>query len=462
MELSGARVTVMGLGRFGGGVGVTRHLVSRGADVLVTDLERAETLTESIARIDDLVRSGRVTLRLGEHNVSDFTTCDAVVANPAVKRPWENRFLRAAEAAGVPVTTEIQLAVEALPSGVVVAAITGSAGKSTTSALVHHVLSAVARKDEAEPGVGVHLGGNIGGSLLDGLDSIRAGDVVVLELSSFQLHWLRGFGPEVAAVTNLDANHLDWHVTLEHYRASKQRILEGQREGSVAVLGPGVRDWPTAEGVRRVKVGPGASIDGLLIPGAHNELNAAMAMEICRGVSRVKGIGFDEALATRAARTFAGLPHRLRHVATIAGVRFYDDSKSTTPQATMLALDAFPDERERVFGGGVHLIAGGYDKGQDLAPIVLAAPELKGLYTIGATGGWLAKGAGSHAIACGTLEVAMERMRERVSAGDVVLLSPGCASWDQFENYERRGERFAALVREVFGVGEPLAGEVRR
>lgn len=458
MELAGARVTVMGLGRFGGGVGVTRHLVSRGADVLVTDLEPAEKLGESIARIDDLVHSGRVTLRLGEHNVSDFTTCDLVVANPAVARPWENRFLRAAEAAGIPITTEIQLAVEALPERVVVAAITGSAGKSTTSALVHHILGAIAGSTE---GWRAHLGGNIGGSLLDRLESIRAGDVVVLELSSFQLHWLRGFGPDVAAVTNLDANHLDWHVTLEHYRASKLRILEGQRAGSVAVLGPGVRDWPTARGVRRVELEPGASIDGLLIPGAHNELNAAMALEVCRGVCGVKGIGFEEGLATRAARTFAGLPHRLRHVATIAGVRFYDDSKSTTPQATMLALDAFPDERERVFGGGVHLIAGGYDKGQDLAPIVLAAPELKGMYTIGVTGEWLAKAAGTHALACGTLEVAMERVRERVGAGDVVLLSPGCASWDQFENYEKRGERFAALVRELFGVGEPVIGEVR-
>ncbi|MCC6971827.1 MAG: hypothetical protein IT434_16565, partial [Phycisphaerales bacterium] len=115
-DLSAKRVTVMGLGRFGGGIGVTRYLVSRGADVLVTDLETPEKLAESVAKIADLVAGGRVTLRLGEHNVSDFTTCDLVVANPAVPKPWDNRFLRAAQAAGIPITTEIRLSIDTLPS----------------------------------------------------------------------------------------------------------------------------------------------------------------------------------------------------------------------------------------------------------------------------------------------------------------------------------------------------------
>lgn len=444
-ELSDKRATVMGLGRFGGGIGVTRYLVEQGADVLVTDLESAEKLTESVAKIGDLIESGRVSLRLGEHNISDFTTCDIVVANPAVPRPWENRFLRAAEAAGVPITTEIQLSVDALTPAVRIAAITGSAGKSTTSALVHHVLSTFGER--------VHFGGNIGGSLLELSGTVRATDVVVLELSSFQLHWLRNFHPHVAAITNLDANHLDWHVTLEHYRASKQRVLEGQRAGSVAVLGSGIADWATNAGVERVIMPEGAGVVGLLIPGAHNETNAAMAIEICRAIARAAGCEFDEAAAIAAARTFPGLPHRLRHVGTMGGVRFFDDSKSTTPQATMLALDAFPAERE---SGRIHLIAGGYDKKQDLSPIAFAAPDLKGLYTIGHTGEWLAKAAGgcthgaSRVVPCMTLERAMIAIAERASPGDVVLLSPGCASWDQFENYEKRGERFAALVSETF------------
>lgn len=443
-DLSGKRATVMGLGRFGGGIGVTRYLVSCGADVLVTDIESVEKLSESVGRIGDLVASGRVTLRLGEHNISDFTTCDLVIANPAVPKPWENRFLRAAEAAGIPITTEIQLSVDALTPGVRVAAITGSAGKSTTSALVHHMLGAL--------GEGVHFGGNIGGSLLERATEVGATDVVVLELSSFQLHWLRDFRPHVAAVTNLDANHLDWHVTLEHYRASKQRILQGQHAGGVAVLGASVGDWTTNFGVERVVMPDGAGVVGLLIPGTHNETNAAMAVEICRAVVQAAGCEFDERAAIAAARTFAGLPHRLRHVGEFGGVRFYDDSKSTTPQATMLALDAFPAERE---SGRIHLIAGGYDKKQDLSPIAFAAPDLKGLYTIGKTGEWIATAAGcgthgeSRVVPCVTLERAMAAIAERASPGDVVLLSPGCASWDQFENYEKRGERFAALASEM-------------
>ncbi len=439
-DLAGARVTVMGLGRFGGGVGATRHLAAAGADVLVTDLEPAERLAESTERIRDLVESGRVTLRLGEHNVSDFTTCDLVVANPAVPRPWDNRFLRAAQAAGVPITTEIQLSVEALPPGVRICAISGSAGKSTTSALVHHVLGAIGER--------VHFGGNIGGSLLERADVVRDSDVVVLELSSFQLHWLEGFRAHVAAITNLEPNHLDWHLTLDHYRSCKQKIFEGQRAGDIAVLGAGVRDWPTMPGVSRVEIPQDTGLVGLLIPGSHNESNAAMAIEVCRAIRRIGGFELDLDRSINAAKAFPGLPHRLQHVGLVGGVRYFNDSKSTTPQATMLALGAFPVERET---GRIHLIAGGYDKGQDLSPLVLATPELKGLYTIGTTGDWLARAAGgganSRVIPCGTLERAMSELANRVSSGDVVLLSPGCASWDQFENYEKRGARFTDLAR---------------
>jgi UDP-N-acetylmuramoylalanine--D-glutamate ligase len=443
-ELSGARVTVMGLGRFGGGIGVTRYLVDQGADVLVTDLESREKLADSVAQISDFVESGRVTLRLGEHNVSDFTTCDLVVANPAVPRPWENRFLRSAEAAGVRITTEIQLAVDAITPGARIVAITGSAGKSTTSALVHHILT--------ELGERVHFGGNIGGSLLARAADVRDTDAVVLELSSFQLHWLRDFHPRVAAVTNLEPNHLDWHVTLDHYRDSKRRVLQGQQPGGVAVLGAGVADWPTNAGVKRVIMSDSAYIPGLLIPGAHNEVNAAMAIEVCRAVVHTAGRELNERAAIAAAQTFPGLPHRLRHVGVIRGIRFYDDSKSTTPQATMLALDSFPAERA---AGRIHLIAGGYDKGQDLSPIAFAAPELKGLYTIGRTGEWIAQAAGGapsghRVFPCMTLERAIIAIAQRAEPGDIVLLSPGCASWDQFQNYEERGARFAALANETF------------
>src|SRR5262245_34313032 len=272
-DLSGAKVTVMGLGRFGGGLGATKWLAGQGAEVLVTDLNTADKLSEPLADIRPLVDSGQVTLRLGEHNVSDFTTCDLVVANPAVPRPWDNRFLRAADAAGIPVTTEIALTLSRLPSWDRVAAVTGTAGKSTTAALLHHILHE--RQREAV------LGGNIGGSLLE--TDIGPGAFVVLELSSFMLYWLDrehlNFRPRIAGVTNLSANHLDWHGTLEHYRESKQELLRHQRTGDTAVLGETVSDWPSPTDVRRIIVSPGTRVPGLAIPGRHNEFNAAAAIE---------------------------------------------------------------------------------------------------------------------------------------------------------------------------------------
>lgn len=414
--LEGQQVVVMGLGRFGGGAGAVRFLTGQGADVLVTDLADEAALASSLDTIADLVRDGVVTLRLGEHNVSDFTDADLIVANPAVPKPWENRFLRSATAAGASVTTEIGLLVHRLPHRERTIGVTGTAGKSTTASMIAHLLS--------EAGERVHLGGNIGGSLLERLESIQADDWVVLELSSAQLHWIEGWSPHVAVVTNLLENHVDWHGTLMHYVASKRKILGAQHAKDAALLGAGAEGWAAGEGVKRI--GPWAGDITVPIPGAHNECNARQAMGVCDWL----GVGNASSMAS-----FRGLAHRMELVGEAAGVRFFNDSKSTTPEATALAIGAFT--------GGVRLIAGGYDKQIDLTPMLEAGRRCASVHAVGATAGALvAAGAADNQ----TLEAAFADAVSRAAAGDVVLLSPGCASWDQFTNYEERGDRFRKLV----------------
>lgn len=442
-EFEGKRVVVMGLGRFGGGAGAAAWLAVQGADVLATDMATADRLGAALESLRPHIDSGSVTLRLGEHNVSDFTGADLVVANPGVSRPWDNRFVRAAQAAGVRVTTEIGMVVERLPDRGRVIGITGTAGKSTTTAMIAEGLGAV--------GVKHVVGGNIGGSLLGSLGTIDAGAWVVLELSSAMLWWLggmdgtqAGWSPGVAVVTGFAANHVDWHGSEAHYEASKRRLLANQRPGDLAVLGQSVSAWASGEGVERV-VRTNVDFEGpLTTPGQHNRANAAMALAACGRGTR----GSDQPTLARAIGAFAGLEHRCRLVHKAGGIRFYDDSKCTVPGGVSLAAHGVG---EAVGGmGRVHLIAGGSDKGIDVVPIGLLGPSTGGLYLIGDTAEAIATHASGAATMCGTLLNALREIRVNASAGDAVLLSPGCASFGQFDNYEHRGHEFARLAREIW------------
>ncbi len=444
MDFAGQRVTVMGLGRFGGGVGVARYLVKQGADVLVTDLLTQDELADSLAQLEGLP----IQYRLGEHNVSDFTTCDAVVANPAVKP--DNRFLRAAHAANIPVTSEIRLLVAALPNRLRTIGVTGTAGKSTTTAMIGHILSPP--QPPAPPGdrstttlPKVWVGGNFGGSLLDRLDEINKDDWVVLELSSFMLHGLREdkWSPHIAVVTNITPNHLDWHGSFENYTSDKISLLHFQTEEDWYVLGPDVQVRPSSQ-ARCWKPPPIDSTRSfpLPLPGEHNRLNASVAAWACdcAGVEALLGLKF---LAD-----FPGLPHRLQFVGEHNGVRYFNDSKCTTPQAAELAIKSFDP-------GTVHIILGGYDKGSDLVPLAcFAAQHCMGIYTVGVTGDGIATAAetvstnNAEVVRCGELDVAVREAVIRAKPGQVVLLSPACASWGQFDNYEQRGERFIELVKQ--------------
>jgi len=308
----------------------------------------------------------------------------------------------------------------------------------------------------------VHLGGNIGGSLLATLPSIGPDDAMVLEVSSAMLHWTRealtgdrAFAPKVAALTNLAPNHLDWHGDLDHYREAKRELVAHQRRGDAAVFGDESIRYDTNDGVRRVEPDDVGALEpliagrGLRVPGAHNVRNAAVALHAAGLFLNATPESLVGAVAD-----FPGLPHRLCLVAerTVrdgeAPARFYNDSKCTTPEACLLAVESFA---QRPGVERVRLIAGGYDKKVDLARVGALAERLAGLYTIGATAAQILGGVPANARArahdCSDLDAAMARIDDDLRPGEVVLLSPACASWDQFENYEQRGERFAELAR---------------
>lgn len=439
LDLAAKKVVVMGLGKFGGGVGVTRYLIDQGADPFVTDLLPANQLKDSLAQLDGLP----IQYRLGEHNVSDFTTADLIVVNPAVD-PHNNRYLRAAMAAGIPLTSEIRLFTAALTlqHHRRTIAVTGTSGKSTVTAMIGHLLSH-ARGDSH-----VHVGGNIGGSLLSSLNKIKPDHWVVLELSSFMLegldedHW----SAHIAAVTNFSPNHLDRHQTLQAYKNAKLAIFKHQIAGDIAILGPGVNDWPTAQGVlRHTTQPPRHSL--VPLPGMHNQLNAMMAMDVAQ-----KALGDHASLAGTLAG-FSGLPHRLQLVCQYNGIRFFNDSKATTPEAAQLAIHSLMSDVDTLgTQRNVHVILGGYDKASDLTPLAqFAAQHCFAIYTIGSTGDQIAtvaqdEGRSVPINRCGTLDRAVELVSQHAQPGHTVLLSPGCASWDQFENYEQRGSAFVEAI----------------
>ena len=435
-DFNGSRVLVMGLGRFGGGLGVTRYLLGQGASVILNDRDSAEALADPLAQLGE---HPMLRVELGSHDPALLDGIDTLIVNPAVPHPWDHPFVVAAQRRGIRITTEIEIAYRLLDSRRVIA-ITGSAGKSTTSAMTHHALSRC--------GVSTLLAGNIGGSLLDAVGDLDPDTHVVLELSSAMIYWLWGrdsqgpMPPAVACVTSYAPNHIDWHLDELHYKRSKQRLIEILSKDSTAVFPSELESWASITSAPKQIVAESDAVEDCAIPGSHNARNAACAIACAQAL--LPDLVTDDLAA--AVRSFPGLPHRLQRCAEKDGVVYFNDSKSTTPGATMLAVNAMESLVERA---RVHLIAGGYDKKSDLSEIANLAPQLAGLYAIGTTANSICSR--PNAFNCGTLDHAMSRIHERVRAGDIVLLSPGCASWDQFNNYEQRGERFVELATSRVG-----------
>jgi UDP-N-acetylmuramoylalanine--D-glutamate ligase len=443
----------MGLGLFGGGVGAARYLAGLGAHVTVTDLKNERTLAPSLKALEGLP----ITFHLEGHQAADFTQARAVVVNPAVDKR-KSGFVGMAVAAGVEITSEMNLFIEACPAAIL--GITGSSGKSTTTALVGEMLR------RSRPS---RVGGNIGKSLLEELGEIGAAEWVVLELSSFQLEDLGapGWSPRIAVATNLSPNHIDRHGSMEAYVQAKWNIVRFQSSGDAAVLNADdamLRAWeadargcgsrvvrysgsrPLAEGVfadgQTLVFRDGArearlDLTGRIrLLGRHNLANIAAAAAAARLLDvPVETIG--EVVAD-----FRALRHRLEPVGRRGGVLFVNDSKATTPLAARASMDAFD--------GPVVLIAGGRDKGMEMTPMIEAVRRrARAAVLIGEMAGAL-EGAigcdGPHVVRAASIPEAVDRAARLAQPGDVVLLAPGYTSWDMFDNYERRGDAFRDAV----------------
>tara|TARA_X000000368_G_scaffold365769_1_gene312196 strand:+ start:274 stop:1497 length:1224 start_codon:yes stop_codon:yes gene_type:complete len=405
MNFQGKNVTVMGLGRFGGGSSVTKWLLQQGAHVLLTDLENEQELRLELQQIG---AHQNLQLVLGEHRIDDFTHADFIVANPAVKIPWENEFLNAAFDSGVTVTTEIELTISALHHEQIIG-VTGSSGKSTTATMIFEALRSGGKR--------VHLGGNIGGSLLNSIDIIQSDDFVVLELSSAMLWWLNRtnqWSPHIAVLTTIEPNHLDWHVTEEEYIRCKRLIFDSQSADDVSIT----QDIDS-------------TFLNLQVLGKHNQRNAATAFLVAME------LGVDAKLARKGIEDFCGLPHRLQKV----GKQFYNDSKSTTPIATKLAIDSFPDASK------IHIIVGGYDKQVDLQLLADQSTRVASMHAIGATAKKICRLAPVDSVQVHpNLSQAVQAILRILKKDEFLVLSPGCASWDQYVNYEERGQQFCELI----------------
>ncbi len=447
MDVKGKRVLVVGLGK--SGVASALFLEQRGARVAVSDAKSQEQLRNEIP----LLLDHGITVETGEHGERTFRDQDLIVISPGV--PFDVPQLVQARALGIPVIGEVELAGRFLKGQIV--AITGSNGKTTTTTLAGEIIAAAGRN--------ALVGGNLGTPAITFVESSIEDTWVVLEISSFQLETIESFRPRIAVVLNVTPDHLDRHHSFENYASAKVRIFENQGPGDFAILN--ADNQPCIEMAAAIKasvfwfsrlkeVMTGAFVRGdrivwrdkhggrevmpvkeISLKGAHNLENVLAA--VCVGVLA----GIEPAKIRRAVSQFKAVEHRLEFVATVRGVEYYNDSKATNVDATIKALESFP--------GRIHLILGGKDKGSDYSVLnPLLKERVKRVYTVGAAAAKIeSQLRGTEIASVGTLETAVKRASESATAGDVVLLAPACASFDQFDSYEHRGRLFKDLVRQL-------------
>jgi UDP-N-acetylmuramoylalanine--D-glutamate ligase len=445
MELKGKSALVVGLGK--SGVASALFMKAHGARVTVSDTKSGDELRNEIPVLLD----HGITVETGGHGDRTFRGQDLIVVSPGV--PVDAPPLVQARSLGEAVIGEIELAAQFLPGPVI--AITGSNGKTTTTTLTGEIMAAGKFP--------VLVGGNIGTPAISLAERAKSDTVIVLEVSSFQLETIETFRPKVAVVLNVTPDHLDRHRTFEIYVDAKARIFENQQGSDFAVLNA---DDPTCVAMakrtkaqvfwfsRQKEVEHGAWVrDGNILfrngagqcevlqvseiplKGAHNLENVLAA--VCAGAL----MGCAPEKIRQAVHDFKAVEHRLEFVATIGGVDYYNDSKATNVDATIKALESFP--------ANIHLILGGKDKGSDYTVLNdLIRQRVKRIYTIGAAAAKIeSQVKGAEVVHAETLENAIRKAHAVAKSGDVVLLAPACASFDQFKSYEHRGKMFKEIVR---------------
>ncbi len=419
-------MTALVVGAARSGVALAGYLAEKGEAVRVVDKKSEPELRDTVAQLP-----AGVDLRLGGYDDSVLADVDVVYASPGV--PWDSQLLNDARRLGIKVSSEIDLFLRLCPGTVV--GITGTNGKTTTTALTGAVLAAGERP--------VLVGGNIGDTVLDRLDEVTPRHWVVLELSSFQLESVEKPHLHVGVILNITPDHLDRHGTFERYVDLKARAIEFAGADDFAVLNgrdPAVRALTSRTRGHVVWFDEHRPVPPMLLPGRHNLENSLAAA----AVGRIAGLS-DDAI-DRAIRSFKGVEHRLELVGEWDGVHWYNDSKATNPDASRVALSAFPKMP-------LVLIAGGYGSGFELGPWVAdVLRSADAVVLMGASAQLLAKELADHpnVVRAANLEEAVELAAARARPGGVVLLSPAYKSFDMFKDYEERGRRFKALVHERF------------
>jgi len=441
------RVLVVGLAR----TGVATALFCAAHNAIVTATESRPESELGDAPVN--LRTAGVKLELGGHTEKTYLAQDLIIPSPGV--PADDPFLRTARSKGITIWSEIELAYRFLEGKLI--GITGSNGKTTTTTLIHHIL-----KSADYPAI---LAGNVGTPLISCVDGMNSRTVTVVELSSFQLELIEKFRPDIGVFLNLTPDHLDRHKTMEAYGVAKARIFQNQTELDAAVVNAddpvAVRYTPKKPQVfwfsRQKPVTLGACLHGenivvthhgkedfvmkqseIPLAGAHNLENVLAA------VTATRLTGVDAPGIAKAVKSFAGVEHRLEFVAEIGGVRYYNDSKATNVDATLKALDAF--------AGRILIILGGKDKGSDYTVLQkpLREKAILGLLIGAAADKIESQISGSVAVErAGTVERAVEIASQAAQPGDIVVLAPACASFDQFQNYEHRGRVFKQLVLQL-------------